>query len=427
MLWQRGFQLGIAVMVLWLGSAAGIRAGEGTTSAPPKPEAPPSVLDELRALLRREPRHVGALYTAARFAAAAGDQAQAAGWLDRLAEVGLGDELDDDDFGPFAQTPSYRTRAARFAQAAPPLGTASTWAETSCADLLPEGTAWDEKRGRLLLSSGRQRAVFAVDRRGTCRRLTPLREERLLAVLGMRVDARHDALWVATTAAPFMLAATSADAESARLTRIDLASGAIVASYRVGGGAMLNDLALLPDGTLYVTESRGSRLYRLRPGAAQLTALATTEPLDSPNGIVELDGGELLVADFHGLLRVRPEAADQARVTRLATPAGLYLGGIDGLARYGSGAVAIQNLVGRSRIWSITLDPQAARVAEARLLLRGHPDFLNPTTGAVVGRTLLFVADTKLQKPLPDGALSPLPPGRSGHKILALELPGLRN
>ncbi len=188
----RSLKAGVAGLVSMRGSLQPVGAGDAGPSPPASSSPQQSLLDELRSLVAREPGHVGALYTAARTAAGAGDHAQAAAWLDRFEGVGLGDELDAHDFGPFAQTPAYRQRAARFAQAAPPIGTAATWAETSCADLLPEGTAWDAKRGVLLLSSGRQRAVFAVDKRGACRRLTPVREARLLAVLGMLVDARSD-------------------------------------------------------------------------------------------------------------------------------------------------------------------------------------------------------------------------------------------
>ena len=80
---------------------------------------------------------------AARTAANLGDEAVTLQWLDRLAAVGLDDELDPDDFGAFAQTPAYRERAARFAAAAPPVGRVERTTEMKCGDLLPEGTAYD--------------------------------------------------------------------------------------------------------------------------------------------------------------------------------------------------------------------------------------------------------------------------------------------
>lgn len=84
--------------------------------------------------------------------------------------------------------------------------------------------------------------------------------------------------------------------------------------------------------------------------------------------------------------------------------------------------IGIQNLVGRSRVWSLQIAPKEDRVTQATVLLRGHRDLLNPTTGAIVDRQFLFVADTKLEQALPDGTLSKLPPGRKGHRILAVPL-----
>ena len=103
---------------------------------------------------------------------------------------------------------------------------------------------------------------------------------------------------------------------------------------------------------------------------------------------------------------------------RLATPGNLYLGGIDGLALADKRVIGIQNLVGRSRVWSLAIDAGQRRVADAQVLLRGHSDFLNPTTGVVVDGRFVFVADPKLQSARPDGTMTTLPAGRTGHRML---------
>ncbi len=122
------------------------------------------------------------------------------------------------------------------------------------------------------------------------------------------------------------------------------------------------------------------------------------------------------------LSRISAPSSASPAVHRLETPNHLYLGGIDGLARAGTRIVGIQNIVGRSRIWSVVLDAEATRVVEADLLLRGHPDFKTPTTGVVVGNHMLFVADAFLQKLLPSGQLSTFPAGRTGNRVLELKL-----
>ena len=87
-----------------------------------------------------------------------------------------------------------------------------------------------------------------------------------------------------------------------------------------------------------------------------------------------------------------------------------------------SNIVAIQNLVGRGRVWRLRVNAEAAHVDDLQLLLRQHPDLRNPTTGVVVGRRFLFVADPNLQV-FADNAVTPAPDGRRGHRILALPLP----
>lgn len=370
-------------------------------------------------VLSREPQHAGALYVAARTAANLGNGEAALGYLQRLLGSGLGDQLDPDDFPALQNNAAYRTLAARFATQAPRHGKASVQ-DTHCAGLLPEGTAFDARRGQLLLSSGRQRTVFALGANGQCRALLPAGSGGLLAVLGMSVDPATDSLWVASSAAPFMQDARPEEAGTARLARIDLASGTVAASWSVAGGALLNDLTLASDGSVYVTDSSGGKIMRLAPGAQQLLALPLAQTLEGPNGIVALPDGDLLVADFHGLWRIHQPAGQAPQALRLQGPGKLYLGGFDGLARHGKHIIGIQNLAGLGRIWQLTV---RGNQLQTRLLLRGDPALLNPTTGAVAGDQFRFVADTKLQKPAPDGGISALPAGRSGHRVLSVRLP----
>ena len=369
----------------------------------------------------REPFHTGIQYIAAKVAASIGDEQRTMAWLDRLERTGLGDELEPGDFGSIAETLAFRVRAEKFARAAPPVGNARLWTETRCAGVMPEGTAWDPRRNELLISSGRQRNVFAIDRMGNCRPLLKSRDLRLYGVLGMKIDPSSDTLWVATTNLPGMLDPKPDDDGKSSLVQIDLATGAVLRAFALPR-SMLNDVAIAADGTVYVTDTRGGRVMLLRPRGDMLEQVVPPNTFEGPNGIVVLDNGDLLVADFHGLSRVVAPASPVATQWRLKTPNDLYLGGIDGLAKSGSTIVGIQNLIGRARVWSIALDAEMMRVARADVLLRGHPDLRNPMTGVIVGDRYLFVSDPEVQKALPDGELTSLPQGRTGHRVLELAL-----
>ena len=376
----------------------------------------------LDALIAREPAHIGALHHAARTAANAGDGERAVAYLRALADAGFDDALEPADFALLAMRDDYRDLARKL-DATSMVGNARLHAETGCLDVLPEGAAFDAGRDRFLMSSGRQRNVIAVGADGRCSTLLPAGDASLLAVLGMDVDVAHDALWVASAAAPFMRDAASAQPGETRLSRIDLGQGRVVASHAPPAPGLLNDLDLLPDGRIAATDSLAGTVYLLDPAAdtPTLQALLPHGSFEAPNGIVALADGQLLVTDFHALWLLDP-ATTPVRKRRLATPGDRYLGGMDGLARDGDHVVAIQNLVGRGRVWRVRVDAATAQVEDLQLLLRQHPDLRNPTTGVVVGRRFLFVADPNLQG-FADGAVTPAPAGRHGHRILALPLP----
>lgn len=383
---------------------------------------------ELDALIARAPGHVGALHHAARTAADAGDGDRAVAYLRALVATGFDDALEPADFVQLADREDYRDIAHQLDKNAPVLGSATLLVETDCLDVLPEGTAYDPTRGNLLISSGHRRSVIAVAGDGRCSELVPSGDGGLLAVLGMDVDSAHDALWVVSAAAPFMRDAASARPGDTLLSRIDLANGRVVASHAPPTPGMLNDLDLLDDGRIAVTDSIAGTVYLFDPAAPSpaLVPLLPPASFDGPNGIVALSGNRLLVTDFHALWLLEPDGTGRMRKRRLAAPEGRYMGGMDGMARDGDHIVAIQNLVGLGRVWRFRVDFGGARIADLQLLLRQHPDLRNPTTGVVVDRRFLFVADPNLQTYSNDKVL-PAPQGRRGHRILALPLPRTGN
>lgn len=444
------FSLGAVVpLYAMLLVGCGGQRTSGMASAAPSPNAPspssPSSPSEavdpvarFLELIAREPRHIGAHYMAARVASGRNEVSRSLEMLGRLAALDLGDQLEPADFVALHGNPEYAKLERRFTAAAPALGDAELWAETRCDSMLPEGTAWDAKRGELLLSSVRLRTVIAVTRDGRCREVVPRGDAGLLSVLGMTVDARRDLLWVAGAVGPTMIDLKPSEEGTSMLAQIDLARGKVVATYPLSGGGFLNDLTVAPSGDLYITESIHGRIFRLRPGATALEPVVAAGTFQGPNGIVALPGGELVVADFQSLWLLVPApavastaatASAFAAPVRIVGPEQQYLGGFDGIALASvdsspTGAVTLvglQNLVGRGRLWRFTLDVAARRVSPT-LLLRGHPDLLNPTTGALSTGRFLFVADPNLQLPPPGTALAPLPAGRTGHRVLSVSV-----
>jgi sugar lactone lactonase YvrE len=110
-------------------------------------------------------------------------------------------------------------------------------------------------------------------------------------------------------------------------------TGAPLAAVPFAGmdAGFLNDLAVGPDGALYVTDTGKHRLYRVSGGAAAV-ALADTA-LNSPNGITwDARGGRFLVVPFGGGRTIFSWRPGTAALEPAGTSAGGRFDGVEVLA-----------------------------------------------------------------------------------------------
>jgi len=384
-----------------------VACGRPVPGAPAAAASDP-VMAELTAELARGPARGAVLYALAKRSDQLGRVEDALRWLERLAATGWDVGLDPSDFATSAAKATARYGALREALAV-------RWTQRPTArervrlrgerDLLPEGIERDPATGDLLVSSLRKRKVIRVAADGTPRDLVSPGQDGLLATLGLRVDGERGALWVASTAAPFMERAADTASGTSRLHAFELATGRLRARYELAGPSLLNDVAVLPDGRAVVTDTAANLVW--------VTARDRLEPLTAagaivePNGIAVSERGELLyVASWYGIMVV-----DLA--TRAVAPLGLPadatdLSGIDGLYVHAGALVGLQNAVGHPRVVRLPLaaDGRAARGVE--VIEAGSSVVDNPTTGVVAGGALLFLARRNRESAFVAGAPTPV-------------------
>jgi streptogramin lyase len=148
--------------------------------------------------------------------------------------------------------------------------------------------------------------------------------------------------------------------------RFHRTTGASLGEIPVAGATMLNDVAVAPDGTVYVTDS-GLRMgpgrlqasgtdavYRIRGTQVQVVAKGTE--LGSPNGILVDADGALVVAGMSSgeVYRITPDGTR----TPLRAPS---RGQLDGLVRTRSGSLLVSEWK-RSAVYRIhpDADPEIA-------------------------------------------------------------------
>ena len=341
------------------------------------------------------PNHPGLMLMRARLAVGAGQPDEAMTQLNRYAGAGLVTNLAGDRaLSTLSGHPDFDALAAVIEANRAPIGSGrlTTVAEIPGA-VLVESAVRDPARGRWLVSQVRGRTIVSLDDAGV---ITPflMPGSGTGGMLGLVLDAGNGVLWAATAPLPPATHGLAADAPrpANALLKIDAASGRVLARYPAPEGERsLGDVALAPDGTVYVADSTGGDLFRLRPGGEALEVFLPAGPLGSPQGMaVTPDGTGLIVADYSsGLWRV--ERATGA-ATRLPQPPIDSLIGVDGLTTDGPFLYGFQNGVAPQRVLKIALDAGWTRIEAVEVLAANLPQVDEPTTGTVHAGALVFVA-----------------------------------
>jgi hypothetical protein len=246
-------------------------------------------------------------------------------------------------------------------------------------DLKPESMAYDARRKQFLLGSMTKGKVVRCSLSGACSMFA----SGLGEVLGVKVSG--DALWLAS----------NKDTESA-LLQYDLRSGMLLRRYTVSGkGHEVNDLVLTSTGEVYITDTRASAIWRLRPGGSDLEKLPQTFPF--ANGVAISGDNSLLyistVPDGISVLDVKT-----GTVSPIVPPISLCLASIDGLYFHGGSLIAIQNGIMTPRVIRIKLSRDIRSIQSYDIREQRNPLFEGVTTGVIVGHHFYFMANIQDDK-----------------------------
>jgi len=128
-----------------------------------------------------------------------------------------------------------------------------------------------------------------------------------------------------------------------RIVVIDKNRGTVLTAHSVPGAKFLNDIAVDPEGTVYISDSSADTIYALEDGRIT-TVLSGGRYLKGPNGLF-WEGGTLLIGVRSRILRWNP---DKEELTVLVKTSG----GIDGLQPTGAGDYLISDWSGIVRLVS---------------------------------------------------------------------------
>ena len=358
----------------------------------------PVFLQYMHRVVNSVGRQPSLLLHIARAQALSGDTAASLTVLRELAAMQLPYRLQKDTaFASMQKSPAFGQVATQLARNAQPALRSQAGFVIRDRALIPEGIAYDPATRSFFVGSLAQRKIVRVDAKGQAKNFTEPGQDSLWAVLGLRVDVPRRLLWACSG---------SSQTGKSGLFAYDLKTGKLARKYVLTDTTtkhLLNDLTILENGELYVTDSEGGTVYTLSRGQDQLVVYNPEIRLIYPNGITHLPESRLLYVAHFGGISVIDLTAKEAKP--LAAPPTIPLFGIDGLYFHENTLIGVQNGIEADRIVRFKLADGGRAITAIRVLENNHPSFNIPTTGVLAGKSFYYISNSQLRNLQPDGSL----------------------
>jgi len=252
-------------------------------------------------------------------------------------------------------------------------------------DLVPEGLAYVPTQDFFLLSSLHRKKIVKISSEGKFSDFVPGDRYDLLPVLGIRFNPSDGSVW----------SNSWVDNGRTELLHFDK-SGTLLGRFSMADDVKhgFNDLVVLNDGNVLLTDTVAHKLYRFDAHAHTFAEMKLSRALLMPNGIaVTGDGRIVYVADQIGVIRLDPLSGESAEVDPGPHST---LAGADGLYWHRGQLIAVQNGIGTPRIAVFQLASDSLHVTKTTVLESRSSFAVLPTTGALKDDDFYFIVNSQL-------------------------------
>ncbi|MBZ5492523.1 MAG: hypothetical protein LAO76_16495 [Acidobacteriia bacterium] len=287
-----------------------------------------------------------------------GHKDEALKWIEKYVATGLSfDPSKDEDLNALMTGAGARIDFL-MKERSLPVTNAEFVCELPQADTMPEDITYLKSSGAFFVSSIQHHTIYRISlpragkRQCAMDELTLPAEARHWPTLAISADPQRKVLWVTASAMPGFSGIPKEEQGKAVLMEIDPTSGKVLHHFDPGttGPAVLGDMCVTSQGTVYVTDSIGGGVYRLHGDLQTAKLEKIADGLFSPQTpVLARDGKRLFVADYTmGIAMIDLPAAGaapnlSAKINYLPHPEHVAVVGLDGLYRQGNSLIGIQN------------------------------------------------------------------------------------
>lgn len=327
-----------------------------------------------------------------------GKKQEAVDYLRKTVKMGFGfDAGKDADFTSLHGTPEFEEVLKEIKEYSRPIGNSRIAFTIKEKDLIPEGIAYDPADKSFYLGSIYKSKILKIDSLGNVKNFKDEGEDGLWSVIGIRVDPKKRILWAASSAGNSMKKPDSINSGSTGIFKFDLESGKLIKKYIIRKSPenhFLNDIAVSPDGDIFITDSFFSAVYSIPKSSDSLQLFTMLKDYQYPNGIaLNSDGSRIFVAHSSGIVSIDRNTRNISPLKNMNNIVTSYS---DGLYFFNNSLIGIQNL-NFNRISRFYLNNDLDTVERHEILEANNPEFNIPTTGAVAGSRFYYIANSQIR------------------------------
>ena len=325
-----------------------------------------------------------------------GHKTEAIKWLEKYAATGLFFDLTQEgNMKPLSDEEAGQKLIAQMKENSRPIAKAELVCSLPQADTMPEDIAYIKSSNSFIVSSIQHHSLYRVTLPKSGGKECAMQEMPLPAdakhwpTLAVSFDPTRKALWVTASTMPGFSGFPKEDSGKAELLEVDAASGKVLHRFApaTNGPAVLGDMSVTADGTVYVTDSIGGGVYRLHGDLETARLEKIADGLFSPQTpVLARDGKRLFIADYSMGVAVitLPAAGTMAKVSYLPHPENIAVVALDGLYIDGDSLIGIQNGTEPERIIRLQLNHAQTEITGAEIIEQASDRMGDPTHAVLV-------------------------------------------
>ncbi|MDQ3550089.1 MAG: SMP-30/gluconolactonase/LRE family protein [Bacteroidota bacterium] len=259
-------------------------------------------------------------------------------------------------------------------------------------DFIPEGIAIDNSTGKIYISSINKHKIVSIDKDGKHTNFITPGQDGFKEGLGLKVDDQRRWLWALSVH-------REAKIFHSAIYAFDLSTGKTMQQYHIQDTLphLFNDLAIAPDGNIFITDTYFTAVYKLNPVAEKLELFIQSPLLRYPNGL-DFGNNQLYIATYrNGLVSLDTTTKEIKKIPGVAdTTIAL---GLDGLVFHNNSLYGIYNTgdpSSKNCVVRYQLSGKGDEVVGEIIIDQDNSLFADPTTAALFNGKLYVIANSHL-------------------------------